>query len=623
MQAKLAALAISLVTVQLTTSAQTQPGTTSQVGAPNPATTGFVSNTYWDSTLQQFRRMTTFGQTPSGQGVPTAATTALNPNTYRNVDYERLRLEGRTGDFLSGDVTVTGGSLPWEPILVTVTCHGKVAFTTTTDPKGGFTIARNEPWGSVVIIGREKSFIEQFVGCTVAAALPGFQSTHLSVPVQNVQTSPKIGSIKLTREQGSAGSAVSATTASAPKEAMKSFHKARNEWLSNKADVAQRELQKAVEIYPQFAEAWYQLGRIQAASKSPEAFASFCKAIAADPTFVLPYQQMAPLSAQAGKWQELLDETDRAFELNPRGHLDLWYYHALANFHLNKLDVAQTSALKSLSMDPLHVQPNTEQLLAVILIAKQNLPAALQHLRNCLTYFPPGPDMDLVQRQIAQLESAGALEAVSGVATDSGTAPFSGTVDDLDTPLPLIPNDFCRIDEVLPKVTSHVEEFVDNVNRFTATEVLTRQRLDRNGNLKQMAESKSNYIATVQKTPFNSFVVGEYRDATLGTTGFHGDITANVAPALVLIFHPSHIQEFDMACHGPINWAGYSTWRVDFRQRLDRPATMSGLEVGTNEFTILLKVPPGLTAITIRSFTWKQTCCDPSQRCSLVGCISQ
>jgi hypothetical protein len=67
----------------------------------------------------------------------------------------------------------------------------------------------------------------------------------------------KIGSIKLTREQGSAGSAVSATTASAPKEAMKSFHKARNEWLSNKADVAQRELQKAVEIYPQFAEAWY------------------------------------------------------------------------------------------------------------------------------------------------------------------------------------------------------------------------------------------------------------------------------------------------------------------------------------------------------------------------------
>jgi tetratricopeptide (TPR) repeat protein len=99
---------------------------------------------------------------------------------------------------------------------------------------------------------------------------------------------------------------------------------------------------------------------------------------------------MVPISAQAEKWAEVIDETNRALELNPRGTLDLWYYNALGNYHLKSLDMAETSANKSLAMDPLHVQPDTEQLLAVVLVAKNDLPSALQYLRNCLTIFHLG-----------------------------------------------------------------------------------------------------------------------------------------------------------------------------------------------------------------------------------------
>ena len=56
--------------------------------------------------------------------------------------------------------------------------------------------------------------------------------------------------------------------------------------------------------------------------------------------------------------------------------------------------------------DPLHVQPNTEQMLAVILSQKGDTAGALQHLQNCLTYFAPGPNLELVKQQIAQLEPA-------------------------------------------------------------------------------------------------------------------------------------------------------------------------------------------------------------------------
>jgi hypothetical protein len=57
-------------------------------------------------------------------------------------------------------------------------------------------------------------------------------------------------------------------------------------------------------------------------------------------------------------------------------------------------------------MDPLHMQPNTEQLLAVILVQKGDSPGTLEHLRNGLTYFPPGPDRELVKQQIAQIQPA-------------------------------------------------------------------------------------------------------------------------------------------------------------------------------------------------------------------------
>jgi regulator of sirC expression with transglutaminase-like and TPR domain len=71
---------------------------------------------------------------------------------------------------------------------------------------------------------------------------------------------------------------------------------------------------------------------------------------------------------------------------------------------LNRKDVAEASATKALAMDPLHTQPNTEQLLAVILADKQDYAGALAHLKNCLTYLPSGQNADTVKQQVAQLE---------------------------------------------------------------------------------------------------------------------------------------------------------------------------------------------------------------------------
>jgi hypothetical protein len=590
MKNKLAVLAIGLLAMQMTDSAQgggpagppplpINGGTGAFTGADLSFASGYLPV---DPMRANAARA---GQAGGNAGSPFGA---FDPNQYRYADFQKMMTQGQVGDSLTGDVRVTGASLPWAPIRITVTCNGKARFTTTTDPNGGFVISQNQRFDSARVVGREKSFVAQFVGCTVTAALPGFQSSELTIANHDVQTGPKIGSIKLTPEEGSAGSAVSATTAGAPKDALKSFHKARGDWLSEKPDRAQRELQKALDIYPQFAEAWYQLGKLQAMSKSPEAFNSFSRAAAADPRFVLPYEQMAVLSVTAGKWQKAVDETNQALELNPRGNLDEWFYHALANYQLKNLDIAQASTAKSLSMDPLHVQPATEQLLAVILSAKHDQRGALEHLRNCLTYLSPGPNLELVKRQIAQIESRLAQKAAAAEPDSSTTPETDSSAAPMDADVPSVDSS-CQLDDLLSRVTHHVEEFVDNVDRFTANEVLVHKRFDRDGSLKGEAETRSNYVAMIQKMQSGLFAVTEYR-AAIQEINLKGAIRANVAAALVLIFHPSHLQEFAITCAGPADWSGYDTWRVDFRQRLDRPATMSGFEAGNGkEYTVLLK----------------------------------
>ena len=338
-------------------------------------------------------------QTGSGK-TPEAST-----DVGKSAKWDSLSHQGRSGDFLLGTVMIAGEALPWEPIPIAVTCDGKIRYTANADPKGGFEIAVVETSSHTLgTEGARSKPAAEFVGCTVEAVLPGFHSSVLTIVNHNILDNPDIGTVKLSREESAGGAVISSTTASAPKEATKAFEKARSEWLEQKPERAQRDLQKAVQVYPQFAEAWYQLGKIQEASSPQDAAISFSKSVAADPKFILPYGHLAAFAAQAGKWQEVADDAAHELELSPRGTPQVWYYHALGNFKLNKKDVAEASAVKALSMDPLHTQPNTEQLLAVILADKQDFAGALAHLRNCLTYLSAGPNADVVKQQVAQLE---------------------------------------------------------------------------------------------------------------------------------------------------------------------------------------------------------------------------
>jgi Tfp pilus assembly protein PilF len=357
-----------------------------------------------------------FAQAGGGAQAQAHASTVVPPSTPIRPDsikdsglyfyWANMSAQGRAGGVLLGKLTLEGEPLPWEPMLVNVDCNGTVVNSTQADLRGQFVITFVDSHGVERIPADAQRQMEtKYEGCVVRASLAGFRSSTVTITEHHLRDEPNLGTIVLSPEARGGGTELSTTSKAAPSNAMKAFEKARAEYLDGDTSSAQHNLKKAVDLYPGFAQAWLQLGKIQEASDPRSARDSFSKALAADPKFVLPYEQLARLAAQAEKWQETLDNTNQALQLDPMGTPQLWYYDSLAKFQLGKIEEAQISASKSMAIDPRHSVQSTEQLLAVILAQRADYAGALQHLKNCLTYLPAGPQADLVKQQIAQLET--------------------------------------------------------------------------------------------------------------------------------------------------------------------------------------------------------------------------
>jgi len=354
--------------------------------------------------------LTALGQTSSGP-VINHPDSMQGSNIYNY--YTDTGGQGINGGSLIGKVAIAGDPLLWDPIPIHVTCLGKVALTSYTDGKGGFVLSATNVNGALSLQGDSKRQMETHLeGCSVTASLTGFTSSSITLTNRNFRDAADIGTIALTREAGARSTALSTSTEGISPKALKLYEKARDDWQAQNPDNVQSNLSEAVAIDPGFAEAWYQLGRQKAQIEPEEARKDFEKAIAADPKFIRPYEQIVLLDLRQTKWKEVLSDAATALKVDPHGTPQIWYAYAEGIFQAcvsgalpeTKLQVAETSATNALHLDPAHSVAGTEQLLALILAREKNYPAAIEHLRNCLTYVNKGEDADLVKQQIAKLE---------------------------------------------------------------------------------------------------------------------------------------------------------------------------------------------------------------------------
>ncbi len=394
--------------------------------------------------------VTLFGQatgTPTGGGrvtpTPSIPTTPTNPTTRQPSSFPTQNQQTpelmQRPVYVSGKVTLDDGTPPPESVVMQLVCNASPRSVGYTDSKGRFSIDLGDRNNSAVFadasqsgsggfdgggLGRSSSLGQSqslgrgssersFLGCDLAASLPGFRSDTVNLGNRRSLDNPEVGTLILHRLGNVQGLTISATSALAPKDAKKAFEKGFNENKKSKWENAEKELSKAVDMYPKYAAAWYQLGVAQQAQQNLQgARKSYAQALAADSKFVSPYQQLALIAAHDSDWKEVAAQTDHLLKLNPVDFPQAWFYNALANYHLQNWDAAEKSARQGLDSDTAHRIPKLDHLLGVVLAQKRDYPGAAQYMRSYLTRNPAAGDAEAVKKQLAEIEIVTGAQAV-------------------------------------------------------------------------------------------------------------------------------------------------------------------------------------------------------------------
>jgi len=176
---------------------------------------------------------------------------------------------------------------------------------------------------------------------------------------------------------------VSIASLQIPSKAQKEYADACVALKDNKIPEAEQHLRKATEIYPQYVAGWVMLGQtLETRQKPAEARDACSHAATADPSYVPAYLCLAEIAGRKQEWDEVLNQTRRALELDAVNDAYAYFFSAIAYVNLKQLSDAEASALKAESIDIDRREPILQLLLAQIYQAKNDSVNAASHLRE-------------------------------------------------------------------------------------------------------------------------------------------------------------------------------------------------------------------------------------------------
>ena len=343
---------------------------------------------------------------------------------------------------VSGKVAVAeGGQLP-DRVAIQRDCSGSRGTAAYTDRKGQFSFRWNEtpgitgddasqsigPGGPRGIpgngIGQDSAAQARgagigtagsgpsMAGCQLRAAAPGYRSDVVALDSnRTVFDSYDVGTIFLHRTTEAEAPALSATSLRAPSDARRAFEKGLEALGKGKTADAEKNFEKAVSLYPQYAEAWLDLGKLRLQSKAEDsAGEAFQKALDADGSLLEPRVYLGMLAVEKKQWADVRKYLDTALKLDPVHFPDAWFNNAVAGYNLKDYADAEKSVREALKLDPQHKNPQAEYLLGLILAAQKDYSGAAGQLRAYLRLSPDADDADKVRSQLTEIEK---LESAS------------------------------------------------------------------------------------------------------------------------------------------------------------------------------------------------------------------
>ncbi len=363
--------------------------------------------------------------TPSAPTTPSPAPPSTQPQRFP--PQQQQQQEFRRPIFLSGRLITEEGVPPPEPATIELYCNGQLRPYGYSDSKGRFSVTLGQQPAMMAADASVSNTSEGFgdrssafggfgptgggiserdlMGCELRAALPGYLSESVQLAGRRFMDNPDLGTILMRRLGKIDAQTKSFTSLSAPKDARKAFEKGQDRNKKQKFEEAQLNLAKAVELHPQYSEAWYELGRAYVGLKRPDdASSAFKKAVEADARFVKPYLGLLDLSLNSNNWDQILAASGSVLKLDPYSYPQAWYLNSLAHLQLQHFDDAEKSARETIKVDRDKRFPKVHHILGVVLANKNDFKGAAGSLKSYLELNPNGRDSDFVKKQLADFE---------------------------------------------------------------------------------------------------------------------------------------------------------------------------------------------------------------------------
>ena len=149
----------------------------------------------------------------------------------------------------------------------------------------------------------------------------------------------------------------------------------------------------------------------------------------------------------------------------------------------------------------------------------------------------------------------------------------------------------CHLGEVVEKAGNQLQTFVHDVDRFTATETLIHESINKYGIASSPEKRKFDYLVSIEEVRTGYLSVTEYRNGGGAQGEFPDGIVTNGLPATVLIFHPYYAPNYEMTCEGLARVGGRLAWQIHFRQEQGKPNAIRSYQSGMHgpSFSVGLK----------------------------------
>ena len=319
---------------------------------------------------------------------------------------------------LNGKLLINGAPVQ-EPANVLLQCGNEVRAEQYSDNKGNFSLTvyvTNET--STTTIATQQAVLSsgEWVDCELHADIAGYRSDRVRLTEAPSRGNVNVGTIGLhpvandPRLTSDTQFTVSVTSLAAPEKARKAFNKGEQEQRKGKLQAACDYFKNAIAVYPRYALAWLELGRVQARQNSLiEAHDSFRQAVTQDAKLTDGYIELAHVAARQQNWKELAEVTDNLVQRSPDSSPEYWLLNAAAHYNLGELKQAESGIERGLRLDPRHQLPQMEYLYGLILGKNKDYKSAADHISNYLRLAPDSKDAASARQALALFQQDASL----------------------------------------------------------------------------------------------------------------------------------------------------------------------------------------------------------------------